>query len=229
MLKIWQLEQKQGNSGKLSIIVPLVLYHGRARWKVNERFLSVFNGPAGALTEYIPDFRYVLYDLSQYSDEQIKGTVMARVTMLLLKHIFESDISSRLPGIFSLLKDLSEKQTGLQYFESLIKYIFSNVDDITVDQMQSIVSSALLEDKGDFIMTLAEKIRKEGLEQGLLEGVELAVSIKFGDTEESRAAIEKIRRVKNINLLKALKDRIRTAASPSDLTRIIDSELPRNG
>lgn len=79
----------------------------------------------------------------------------------------------------------------MQYIESLIKYVFSNVDDITVDGMQTIVSNPLPEDKGDLIMSLADKIRKEGLEQGLLEGVELAVSIKFGDTEESRTAIEK--------------------------------------
>ena len=65
------------------------------------------------------------------------------------------------------------------------------MDDITVDGMQTIVSNPLPEDKGDLIMSLADKIRKEGLEQGLLEGVELAVSIKFGDTEESRTAIEK--------------------------------------
>ena len=45
-----------------------------------------------------------------------------------------------------LLKELSEKKTGLQYFESLVKYVFSNVDDITVDKMQTIVDMALLED-----------------------------------------------------------------------------------
>ena len=146
MVKIWRLGQKQGGCGKLPIVVPLVLYHGRSRWRINEDFLSGFNGPVEALVEYIPDFRYVLYDLSEYSDDEIKGTVMARVTMLLLKHVFEPDLADRLPNIFSLLKELSEKKTGLQYFESLVKYVFSNVDDITVDKMQAIVHNALLED-----------------------------------------------------------------------------------
>ena len=97
MLKIWRLDQKQGGSGGLPVIVPLVLYHGRTQWRVHESFQSNFNGPADALKEYIPDFRYVLYDLANYSDDQIKGTVMARVTMLLLKHIFEPDVAGRLP------------------------------------------------------------------------------------------------------------------------------------
>lgn len=231
MVKIWRLGQKQGRSGKLPIVVPLVLYHGRSRWRINENFLSGFNGPVEPLVEYIPDFKYVLYDLSEYSDEQIKGTVMARITMLLLKHVFEPDLADRLPHIFSLLKELSEKKTGLQYFESLIKYVFSNVDDITVDKMQAIVHNALLEDKGDYIVTLAEKLRKQGLEQGLAQGleqglfeaVELGISIKFEDTEETRAVMEKIKKVKNIGLLKALKESLKTADSPSDLIRIIDN------
>ena len=227
MVKIWRLGQKQGGFGKLSIVVPLVLYHGRSKWRINENFLSGFNGPVESLVEYIPDFRYVLYDLSEYSDDEIKGTVMARVTMLLLKHVFEPDLADRLPDIFSLLKELSKKKTGLQYFESLVKYVFSHVDDITVDKMQAIVHNALLEDKGEYIVTLAEKLRKQGLEQGLEQGlfeaVELGISIKFEDTEETRAIIEKIKKVKNIGLLKALKESLKTANSPSDLVRIIDN------
>jgi len=227
MVKIWRLGQKQGGFGKLSIVVPLVLYHGRSKWRINENFLSGFNGPVESLVEYIPDFRYVLYDLSEYSDDEIKGTVMARVTMLLLKHVFEPDLADRLPDIFSLLKELSKKKTGLQYFESLVKYVFSHVDDITVDKMQAIVHNALLEDKGEYIVTLAEKLRKQGLEQGLEQGlfeaVELGISIKFEDTEETRAIIEKIKKVKNIGLLKALKESLKTADSPSDLIRIIDN------
>ena len=108
-------------------------------------------------------------NLFEYNDDEIKGTVMVRVTMLLLKHVFEPDLADRLPNIFSLLKELSKKKTGLQYFESLVKYVFSNVYDITVDKMQAIVHNALLEDKGEYIVTLAEKLRKQGLEQGLFE------------------------------------------------------------
>jgi hypothetical protein len=127
-----------------------------------------------------------------------------------------------------------------------------------VDEMGSIVRDALLEDKGEYIMTLAERLRKEGLEQGLEQGrtlaeklrkegleqglekgrgegleqgrgeglfeaVELGVSIKFGDTEETRAVIEKVKTVKNVELLKALKESIKKAETPSDLIRIIDS------
>ncbi|MFH2059978.1 MAG: Rpn family recombination-promoting nuclease/putative transposase [Pseudomonadota bacterium] len=189
----------------------------------------LLSGPVDIMSDYIPDFRYVLYDLSKYSDNDIKGTITARVVRLIFTHIFEQDFAQKLPGIFSLLKDLSEKETGLQYFESLIKYIFSNVEDITTEQFQTIVSNTLSEDKGGLIMTLAEKLRNEGrekwleqgLEQGLLEGIEFAVSIKFGDTDDCKTVIAKIKSIKNINQLKALKGKIKSAKTVPELIEFI--------
>ena len=239
MVKIWRLQLKQAKSRKLSIVIPLVLYHGKERWTVNTDLSSLFKGPVDKLAGYIPDFRYILYDLSRYSDDEIKGTIMARVTMLLFKHIFEPDVAERLPGIFMLLKDLSAQETGLQYFESLIKYLFSNVEDITTEQIQSIVSETLSEEKGGFIMTLAEQLEnkglqkgleqglkqglEQGLEQGLLEGIEFAVSIKFGDSEDCKTIITKIKSIQDINRLKALKGKIKSAQSIPELMRAIDS------
>nr|WP_319393634.1 Rpn family recombination-promoting nuclease/putative transposase [uncultured Desulfobacter sp.] len=227
MVKIWRLGLKQSKSRNLSIVIPLVLYHGKDKWTVDKRFASRFDGPVDKLSGYIPDFEFILYDLSQYTDDQIKGTIMARVTMLLLKHIFEPDIADRLPNIFMLLKDLSEQETGLQYFESLIKYIFSNVEDITTEKFHTLVSNTLSEKKGDIIMTLAEQLRKEGhaqgIEQGLLEGIELAVSIKFGDTDDCKTVITKIKSIQDINRLKALKGKILSAKSVPELMRSIEN------
>jgi len=79
MIKIWRLDLKQFKKKKLSIIVPLVLYHGPQEWKIKENFSSIFEGPVDTMSEYIPDFRYVLYDLSKYSDSEIKGSARNNV------------------------------------------------------------------------------------------------------------------------------------------------------
>ncbi len=227
MVKIWRLGLKQANTRKLPIVIPLVLYHGKDRWTLDKRFTSLFEGPADELSDYIPDFEMLVYDLSRYSDAQIKGTIMARVTLLLLKHIFEPDISDKLPNIFMLLKDLVDQETGLQYFESLIKYVFSNVDGMTTERIHSIVSNTLSEEKGGIIMTLAEQLEnrglQKGLEQGLLEGIELAVSIKFGDTEDCRRVITKLKTIQDINRLKALKGKILSAKTVPDLMKSMDN------
>ena len=234
MVKIWRLGFKQAKRENLPVIIPLVLYHGKKRWTVDKRFASLFEGPVGELSGYIPDFEFILYDLSKYTDDQIRGTIMARVTMLLLKHVFEPDMADKLPDIFMLLKDLSDQETGLQYFESLIKYVFSNVEDITTEKIHTIVSNTLSEEKGGIIMTLAEQLEnkglqkglkqglEQGLEQGLLEGIELAVTIKFGEGEDCKTIITKIRTIQDINLLKALKGKILSAKTVPELMKSID-------
>ena len=63
-------------------LIPLILYHGKEKWTVDKRFSSLFEGPSQTLAGYISDFEFILYDLSRYTDEQIRGTIMARVTML---------------------------------------------------------------------------------------------------------------------------------------------------
>jgi len=143
MVKIWRLGLKQSKIRKLPIVIPLVLYHGKDKWTVDKRFASLFEGSADALFCYIPDFEFILYDLSKYIDDQIRGTILARVAMLLLKHIFEQDAADKLPAIFMLLRDLSEQETGLQYFESLIKYVLSNVEGITTEKFHALVSNTL--------------------------------------------------------------------------------------
>ena len=74
MIRIWEQDLKQGFSGKLPSVIPLVIYHGTAIWKVNERFISLFKGPE-ELECFLPDFTYVLCDISRFSDEEIKGVL----------------------------------------------------------------------------------------------------------------------------------------------------------
>ncbi|MEA3415137.1 MAG: Rpn family recombination-promoting nuclease/putative transposase [Thermodesulfobacteriota bacterium] len=68
----------------------------------------------------MPDFQYLLWDASTYNDEEIKGSVVLRVTLLIMKYIFREDLSGHLPGILRLMKDLSKKQTGIEYIETVL-------------------------------------------------------------------------------------------------------------
>jgi len=156
LLKIWQLHLKQSKVKRLPIIIPLVLYHERRKWSAGRKFSSLLSGPKEVLVEYIPDFQYILYDLGRYSDEEIKGSIIPRVVMLLFKHIFDPDLRGKLPGILSLMHDLLEQDTGLKYLETLLRYLFNTMDNITVDEIKNIVEHSLSEEKGGVIMTLAE-------------------------------------------------------------------------
>ncbi|MCP3922312.1 MAG: Rpn family recombination-promoting nuclease/putative transposase [Desulfobacterales bacterium] len=119
---IWKLHVRQTKEKYLPIIIPLVLYHGKTKWDVNTSLSSLISGPYEKLKAYIPDFRFILYDLTRFSDDEIKGTVLSRIILLLFKHIFDDDIVKTLPEIFSLFNDHKEQHTGLQYIETFQRY-----------------------------------------------------------------------------------------------------------
>ena len=129
MLKIWRLYLKQQRrkhaAKRLPIILPIVLYHGPQDWTAIFSFAEMFVGPREMLKGYIPDFHYLLYDLSDYADDEIKGLVLTRVVLLLFKHIRDPDIGQRLPNILALLRTLLEQENGLRCLETVLRYVAS--------------------------------------------------------------------------------------------------------
>lgn len=129
-----------------------------------------------------------------------------------------------------------EKETGLQHLEAVLRYLFNTVDHISTDDIKTIIAQSLSDREGDFIMTLAEKLKKEGFEKGveqglqqgvqqgllkgLLEGIEMAVGLKF--PEEAYKVLPLIYRMNTINQLKAVKDAIMTVRNAMELKAIIN-------
>lgn len=96
----WERDE-QDKKRRLAPIIPLVVYHGRRRWRVATDFGELFPGPE-ALRPYWPAFRYELQDLGRYQDDEIIGAVWERMALLLMKHIFDPRLHEYLPAIFTL-------------------------------------------------------------------------------------------------------------------------------
>jgi predicted transposase/invertase (TIGR01784 family) len=166
MVRIWEHNPKQGR--KLTPILPVVLYHGPAKWKVAPNFQALFQMPT-ELAAYLPDYRYWLCDLSQYSDEEIKGEVTLRVALLLLKYVLRNDLREHLAEILSLMRQLLQQQAGLGYLETLLRYLAQGTEKVTKDELWNALETAFPE--GSTAMsTPAQQWIQEGLLQGLLQG-----------------------------------------------------------
>jgi predicted transposase/invertase (TIGR01784 family) len=224
MVKIWRLHIKQHEEKpvRLPIVIPLLVCHGRKEWPENtERLSSLLSGPVDDLSGYIPDFGFELYDLHRYSDDQIKGTIMSRVILLLFKYIFTPQLHHKLPEIFSLLRTLRGKETGQQYIEVVFRYLTSALEDdeVSVKQMKEIAEKVISKETGEYIMTLAEKLRNEGEVKGEIkgfkEGIELGITLKFpGDIDTVMAEVNKI---DDLGTLKEIKETIKTAQDISEI------------
>ena len=120
-----------------------------------------------------------------------------------------------------------ERETGLQYLETVLRYLFSTVNDVSTEKIKEIVGQALSDREGDFIMTLAEKLRmegeikgkkegkKEGLMKGLKQAIELGMSLKFPD--KVYAVMSGINKINDTNVLEKIKDAIKTAKDDSEI------------
>jgi len=100
MVKIWEMSLKRGEVPGFPVIIPLVLYHGDKSWRTGINFRDLFDYPED-MHLVIPDYQYVLWDASRYSDDEIKGEAVLRVALLILKYIFKEDLRD-LPAIASL-------------------------------------------------------------------------------------------------------------------------------
>jgi len=182
MVKIWERDLRQGFSAKLSSIIPIVIYHGTARWNIDERFISLFKCPK-EIECFIPDFSYALCDISRFSDEEIRGIVVLKSTLLLLKYILRDELREHLPKILGLLRELTGKKTGMEYLETVLTYVSRGTDKVDEEDVRCAVEEAFPQIGGDIMPTLAEKWIKQGLQQGLQEG------LQQGILQKSREAV----------------------------------------
>jgi len=96
-----------------------------------------------------------------------------RVALLILKYIFREDIRERLPGILKFLRDLSEKRTGMEYIETILRYIVNAAptDNIGREDLRAAVDEALPHRGGEIMPTIADEWIKEGMQQGFLQAL----------------------------------------------------------
>jgi len=126
---------------------------------------------------HVPDFDYIIYDLSGFSDEEIKGKVQTRILLTLLRDIFTKDIDELINSILKCihyLQELEDKQTGIEFLETMIRYVFSAAKYLTKKDMNKIRREIEITfpEGSEVTMTLADILREEGMKKGWEEGWE---------------------------------------------------------
>ena len=64
------------------------------------------------------------------------------------------------------------QETGLQYLETILRYLYSATDSISVEKLIAIAQHTLAKPGGDMAMTIAEQLLTEGRKKGIDEGLE---------------------------------------------------------
>jgi len=172
MVRIWDQWLKQDKSLKqLPSIIPLVLYHGGREWNISRDFSGLITD-SEKFKEFIPNFRYSLCDLSNYSDEELKrGAAMLQGAFMTLKYSRSDRLLEKLPDIFDVFVEIIETPSGLEAIKTVLHYLSKGTDKIKEEDLKHALKE-VFKDKGDDIMpTLAEKWMQQGVEQGIVQGM----------------------------------------------------------
>lgn len=191
MIEIWKEKIKKEGTNELPIIIPLVIYHGKDNWNIEITLGEMINGyeelPKN-IKKYVPNYEYLLYDISRYTDEEIKGEVQLRIILNIFRDVFTKDSRGLQESILEAVEylvELEDKQSGIEYFETLMRYIFSARANLTETDVKEIIEKieTTYPEGSEVVMTLAERFMEEGLMKGLEKVVRKSI-IKGLTTED---------------------------------------------
>lgn len=187
MVQIWDLEIKQNKKELFPVVLPFVVYHGKEVWSAGTRFSELFGSKPKELAPYIPDYEFILTDLSKYSDNDLKCIADLKIGLLLLKYALRGEYTEKLESIFPLFKELQNKEGGLEYLYTVIRYIMTTAEGISTVKLKTLIESNISKDIGDDIMTIADQLRQEGEQKGIQKGIQ--EGRQEGKLEEAKGSV----------------------------------------
>lgn len=196
LVRIWERMLRQSES--LSPIIPLVFYHGVAKWDAPRSLADLLSGAEG-LEGYAPTFAYELLDLSAIPEQQIKGEVLLRAVLLAFRSVLRPGVGARLFDIVRLMSELTPERSALQYIETMLRYLVAAPSDLTIDQIRTVLETVGKEKRTMLISPAAQEWLEQGREEGLERGLERGkrqllldlITYRFGPPDSAlRAALD---------------------------------------
>ncbi|MBK8965647.1 MAG: Rpn family recombination-promoting nuclease/putative transposase [Lewinellaceae bacterium] len=197
LLQIWEDDLK--NERPLSVIIPIVVYHGKQPWKYKP-FPAYFKGLPNNWQAFVPDFHYWLTDLSQITPQEIEEKTESEY----LKNLFLSlklshdkgSVLKNWPNILTFGESEYRNDREGILLQTLTLYIF-NLFAMTDTQVKTL-NEHLPEPERDWIDAIpeifGEKWKKKGLREGRKEGrkegrIEGKIEGKIEGRQETALAI----------------------------------------
>jgi hypothetical protein len=187
LVRIWEhwLVDHRGDRA-LPIIVPVVLYHGQRRWSAPVAFDALFDVPEAvrsALAPHLVQFTYLLDNLSDIPDEQLRAramTALGRLAEVCFKHAQNRpDLLERLSRWADVLFEVINAPNGLEALELIMRYILRVNDYVEPADVRAFMERVAGPDAKETVMTawdrLEERSEERGIQKGIQKGVQLGV------------------------------------------------------
>jgi hypothetical protein len=203
-LNIWNRHIR--NRRKPPMVLPVVLYHGRKKWK-KQKLAEYFTGPgemsgtssarcAAAFNSFVPEFDYILVNLSAYQHTEIEKRLFRRmevkIWLLLQKYIYETDkLLRHLNSILGIDILYFRDEEGLRFLRTALLYIEIS-SGLTINEVAKAMEHTDPVIREEY-MTLYEQTIQVGKITEKQEVLIRLLTKKFGLTEEEKAYIKSIK------------------------------------
>jgi len=182
LVKLWELHRKQSTQKLLPVIIPILIYHGDKMYNIDKNFISIVNSRVNT-EKYIPDFEFLFYDFSIYTDQQIIGSIQLQITLKIMHSIYtKNNLEQNLDEIFKLIKKLSNSKSILEYFTIGLKYILE-IKNYDLEVIQNKIDK-IIPERSDILMTTADRLREEGMKKGKEEEIIETITVLLGQKLE---------------------------------------------
>jgi predicted transposase/invertase (TIGR01784 family) len=154
------------------IIIPIIFYHGKDKWKVPISFLEQFEVDE-ELKKFLPDFRYILFDTNPWdfrdeSNRELRDNVMLFTALVLMKAALNNDRQAILE-IFHFWHEKGFIEENKEMVLFFMGYIF-HTHKIKLVQLTKMLDESKIYG-GEIMDTLAQQLRKEGEKKGKKEAL----------------------------------------------------------
>lgn len=170
LVRIWEKSQKDGKK-KLPLVIPIVFYHGKTRWRFGTNFNALFEKESKLeeLKRFVPSFEYHLCDLSQIADEDLKGEPRPESTMRLLKYIFRAELSVQTEAAMRVALEKLAEPKVLERWRVMINYLLQT-GKMSPGEIGEILNKVSREEGAKTMRTVIDDWIDEGIEIGIQKG-----------------------------------------------------------
>ncbi|SDH41551.1 Putative transposase, YhgA-like [Dyadobacter soli] len=99
-----------GDGESPSLIIPILLYHGKVRWEY-KTLVDLFEDMEPALQEFVPDYQYIFHNLGQISDDETQSlhNKFLAASLLAMKYSALKDaLGALIPTILTLADEMDK-------------------------------------------------------------------------------------------------------------------------
>jgi hypothetical protein len=130
-----------------------------------------------AVEPYLVRFSYLLLDVSEISDDELRDgamrTALVKLVTLCFKHARGSaDIVQNLGRWMKIVREVARAPNGLEALAQIMRYILEVNEQVSPEALQALLEREIGPETKDIIVTTGQQLIEQGRQQGLEQGRE---------------------------------------------------------